>query len=74
MLATTYVPSSASPIAVSVVLMPAICGRHSAMKPIVWLPHAIASATAISSRSESRELSSWSSALTIHPLATSPAA
>ena len=49
-LATTQ-PSSPSATAVTVVLIPAIAGRHPAMKPIVSLPRAMPAASASSRRS-----------------------
>ena len=74
MLANVYVPSLPSATAVSVVLMPDICGRLAPTKPIVSLPHAIASRSASSSGPPSRDLSRFCSAWMIQPLATSPAA
>ena len=58
----------------TVVLIPAMAGRHPAMKPIVSLPRAMPSASASSTRPCSRHLSTCTSALISVRLATSPAA
>src|SRR3954453_19140613 len=74
MFTITSVSSSPRAIAVNVVLMPAMSGRHSATNPIVWLPHATASAISTSSGALSRRLASWFNASIAQWLATSPAA